>query len=369
MLPPPDPNQHDVAFVSGEWAEANDRLYYANGIADTALYNGSLTDATLVSIDPASAEITNESVWSPFVAPEPAHIVYFSNPLPFAFTPYFNLDDPTLNLDPGYLAALEQFKSIVFGSFAYGHAFLVLQGLAEPLVRFDVLADEVPSVFINFEIPRRNVKALEAVLDLPDGFKLARSKVVPNQPARYLLTLNVYQSPDALTGLPSLRAEWSVYARDRNDPTADGHYFVVIDVSSSTPSLDPFNLFTPPSPFEYVNDGGVLDADIQYPDGTDKFAFTFAMPSDDAPSVRLHREWILANDRIYWRNGVHDLLLYNGSLLDADVTEVDPNSVTIDDQTPWLQYVDPKPSKVLVFRGPIQFVLRPWFNIEEMCVP
>jgi len=57
------------------------------------------------------------------------------------------------------------------------------------------------------------------------------------------------------------------------------------------------------------------------------------MPPADAPSVRLHEPWILANDRIYWRNGVYDMLFYNGLLLDADAAEVDPKSVVIDDRT------------------------------------
>jgi hypothetical protein len=352
--------------ASYAWAEANDYLYYANGVADTALYNGMLTDAALVAINPGTASINNASLWAPFIAAQPSHIVYFSAPLEFAFTPYFNLNDPTLKLDPAYVGALQQFRTFTFGAFSYGHAFLVLQGLEEPILRFDVLADNVPSVFINFNIPRDKVKALEAYLDLPDGIKLAQSKMTPRQPARYLLTLNVYESPDALTGQPALRAEWSVYVKDRNDPSAKGPYLMVVDVDSNSPSLDPYNLFTPPTGFAYANVAGRLEGTIRYQDNTEKFSFAFGMPPAGAPSVRLHEPWILANDRIYWRNGVYDMLFYNGLLLDADVVEVDPKSVVIDDRTVWSRFIDPIPTQVAVFRKPLQFVLHPWYNVEEL---
>jgi hypothetical protein len=234
----PAPGSADPKRASYAWAEANDYLYYPNGVADTALYNGMLTDAALVSIDPGTATINNTSMWAGFVSARPSHIVYFSKPLEFAFTPYFNLNDPTLKLDPAYVGALQQFRTFTFGAFSYGHAFLVLQGLAEPILRFDVLADRVPSICINFNIPKDKVKALEAYLNLPDRFKLAQSKMTPKQPARYLLTVNIYESPDALTGQPAFRAEWSVYVTDRKDPSAKGPYLMVVDLDSSSPSLD-----------------------------------------------------------------------------------------------------------------------------------
>ena len=362
----PAPGTANSQRVSYAWAEANDYLYYANGVADNALYNGMLTDAALVSIDPATASIDNDSIWKDFISAQPSHIVYFSEPLEFAFTPYFNLNDPTLELDPAYVGALQQFKSFTFGAFSYGHAFQVLQGLAEPLLRFDVLADNVPSIFIHFNIPQNKAKALEDYLDLPAGFKLAKSKMTPKQPARYLLTLNIYESPDALTGQRAFRAEWSVYVKDLNDPSAKGPYLMVVDLDSSSPSLDPYNLFTPATGFTYANTAGRLEGAIEYLNQSAKFSFAFGMPPADAPSVKLHEPWILANDRIYWRNGVYDMLFYNGLLLDADAVEVDPRSVVINNRTSWSSFIDPTPTQVVVFRTPLQFVLHPWYNVEEL---
>jgi hypothetical protein len=141
---------------------------------------------------------------------------------------------------------------------------------------------------------------------------------------------------------------------------------MVVDVDSNSPSLDPYNLFTPPTGFAYANVSGRLEGSIQYLDTTGKFSFAFGMPPANAPSVKLHEPWILANDRIYWRNGVYDMLFYNGLLLDADVAEVDPGSVVIDDRTVWAGFIDPAPTQVLVFRNPLKFVLHPWYNVEEL---
>jgi len=367
----PAPGDEKTVRVGRPWAQANDALYWVNGLADTALYNGVLTDASLISIDPSDAAVHNASPWAAFIANAPANILLFSEPLEFAFTPYFNLSDPALGLPYDYTYALRQFSNYTFGAFSYGHAFLVLQGLEEPLLRFDISTDRVPSIFINFSIPNEKAKAFESALRLPANLKLAKGKATTRQPARYLLSLNIYESPDILTGERVYRAEWSTYVKDRNDPGADGYFFMVVDVDSNGASLNPVDLFTPPTAFDYRLQNGRITADIKRTAGDgsveDKFYVDFAMPAAGAPVVPLHEQWVLANDRVYWGNGVYDLLFYNGSLLEADVVEADPRSLVIRDHTPWASFVDATPAQVLVFRKPLQFVLHPWYNVEELC--
>ena len=357
--------------VGRTWAMANDALYWVNGVADTALYNGALTDASPISVDPAGVTVQNASPWAAFIAKKPSNIFLFSKPLEFAFTPYFNLSDPALGLPDLYIGALKGFKSFTFGAFSYGHAFLVLQGAEEPLVRFDITTDRVPSIFINFSIPNEKAGAFEAALGLPKNLMLTRSMATPRQPARYLLSLNIYESPDVLTGQRGYRAEWSTYVKDRNDPVSDRYYFFVVDVNSSTASLNPVDLFTPPTTMDYDVQGDRLVVDIKRTaaDGSlsDKFYVDLGLPAPNAPVVRLHEPWLLANDRVYWRNGVYDLVSYNGALLAGDVVEADPKSLVINDQTTWSQFVDATPAQVLVFRKPLQFVLHPWYNAEELC--
>jgi len=362
------PASGKIVTVGQPWAEANDALYYDNGIADTALYNGNLTDAELLAINPKKVQISNSSFWSPFIEDKPDHVLLYQEPLKFAFTPYFNLNDP-LGLPSFYTDALQIFKNFTFGIFSHGHAFQVLAGQEEPLLRFDVLDDRVPSIFINFNIPSKKASALESLLDLPPGFKLARSRMTEGRPAQYLLSLNIYETVNVLTGERENRAEWSVYVEDRGDPTASGRYLMVVDVNSDAPSLNPYDGSTLPTQFEYEAQGGILIADIKTDLGgqVDKFFVEFDMPSAGAPAVSLRKDWILANDRIYWRNGIYDRLLYNGLLLDAKVVEVNPESAAIDDNTIWAEFVDETPVQIAVFRNPLEFVIRPWYNAEELC--
>ena len=363
------PASGKIVKVGQPWAEANDALYYDNGIADTALYDGNLTDAGLLSVNPDKVQISsNSSFWSAFIDDEPDNVLFYLQPLKLAFTPYFNLND-TQGLPPFYPGALQLFKNFTFGIFSHGHALQVLAGQAEPLVRFDVLDDRVPSIFVNFNIPRDKVRGLESLLALPPGFRLARSRMTHGRPAQYLLSLNIYETVNVLTGQRENRAEWSVYVEDGNDPTASGRYLMVIDVDSNAPSLNPYDGPTPPTQFDYDNQAGSLSAHIKTDLGGqfDKFLIEFDMPSAGAPAVSLREDWILANDRIYWRNGIYDRLLYNGLLLDADVVEVNPESAAIDDNTMWAEFVDEIPVQIAVFRNPLQFVIRPWYNAEELC--
>jgi len=358
-----------TVLVGQPWAEANDALYWINGVADTARYNGNLTDSPMLSINPNQVRLSNDSPWSAFVPEKPTHVLLFQQPLEFAFTPYFNLLDPSLGLPEWYVTALQGFSNGTFGGISFGHAFLVSLGLAEPLLSFNVNDADVPSIFINFNIPQKSVKALEAELNLPDGLKLVRSRMTGDQPFKYMLTLNIYETPDILTGLPVFRAEWSVYVWDENDASSKGPYLMVVGVESSGPSLNPVEGFTPPSwVFTYsLNPGEPLVANIVGLSGS--FNLSFEMPGPLEANVELERDWILANDRVYWRNGVYDRLLYNGLLLDANVVEVNPRSAVIDDQTIWARFVDKTPLQIAVFRNPLEFVINPWFNVEELCPP
>lgn len=365
------PGSGKTVKIGRPWAMANDALYWLNGVADKALYNGGLIDASPTSIDPAGVSLQNASPWAAFIAKKPSNVFMFSQPLEFAFTPYFNLSDPALGLPAEYTEPLKQFKSFTFGAFSYGHAFQVLQGVEEPLVRFDITTDRVPSIFINFSVPNEKAVAFAQALQLPSNLMLVRSQATPRQPARYLLSLNIYESPDVLTGQRSYRAEWSTYVKDRADPDSGKHYFFVVDVDSSSASLNPVDLFTPPTAMDYRVQGDRLVADIKRTaaDGSlsNKFYVDLGLPAANAPAVRLHEPWVLANDRVYWRNGVYDLTFYNGALLAADVVEADPKSLVIQDHTTWSQFVDATPAQVLVFRKPLQFVLHPWYNVEELC--
>ena len=80
---------------------------------------------------------------------------------------------------------------------------------------------------------------------------------------------------------------------------------------------------------------------------------------------------IATNDLIYWRNGICDRAYYGGDLLDLNMISIDLDTVSIHDETPWAEFVDPyAPNNglehVLVFQNEVDFAIMPWWNLGEM---
>jgi hypothetical protein len=53
--------------------------------------------------------------------------------------------------------------------------------------------------------------------------------------------------------------------------------------------------------------------------------------------------------------------------MSAHVTEIDPSTVAIVDNSLWANYVDKIPLQLAVIGNPLQFVINPWYNAEELC--
>jgi hypothetical protein len=345
--------------ASQAWAEANDFIYWQNGVADKAFYDSSVTRDRWLSIDPSQVAIEDGSRWAEFVDAEPVHVLYSDVPLRFALSPWFNAGDPALALDPGQRAMLLAVKAQVYSGLGQQRGYLVSLGQAEALVDFTVV-DAVPAYFINFEVPRSRVAALVDAIGMPAGLELAELSIVRGERPAYFLSLNVYQAAGVAAGM---RAEWSVYVREVASPSKV--YFMAIDVASSVPSFNVVDLATPPAPvFENTLEQSQITTSIVGASGS--FAVTFMVPGDHAHPVRLSPTWLAANDRVYWTNGVYDKLYYNGSVVDAEVAEVCLASVDIYDDTPWRRFVRPQPAHVLVFRNAQEYLLHPWFNLEEL---
>ncbi|MCP4178721.1 MAG: hypothetical protein GY756_13230 [bacterium] len=74
----------------------------------------------------------------------------------------------------------------------------------------------------------------------------------------------------------------------------------------------------------------------------------------------------MANDYIYWTNGINDRAFYNGSLLNARMVSIPSNSVQINDSTKWAEYIEPVPVSTFIFEESFEFVISPWWNLEDM---
>ena len=77
------------------------------------------------------------------------------------------------------------------------------------------------------------------------------------------------------------------------------------------------------------------------------------------------REWVTANDFIYWLNGVNDRIFHNSTSHSAPLISIDLADVALDDDSEWAPFVDPVPGHVLVYLDKIQFMIGPWWNVTE----
>jgi hypothetical protein len=83
----------------------------------------------------------------------------------------------------------------------------------------------------------------------------------------------------------------------------------------------------------------------------------------DRHPVTPTREWVAANDFIYWLNGVNDRTFHNSTSYRAPLISVDLADVTLQDDTEWAPFVDPVPGHVLVYLDKLQFMIGPWWNV------
>lgn len=76
-----------------EWIEANDYIYWRNGICDRTFYDAGLANARTRQIDPAKVSIEDQTRWGGLVDPTPRSVLLFEGAIEFAMSPWWNLDE------------------------------------------------------------------------------------------------------------------------------------------------------------------------------------------------------------------------------------------------------------------------------------
>lgn len=270
---------------------------------------------------------------------------------------------------PNDPSTLQYVKRTVYGQQAQADAYNVGLGTEHPIVEFSVV-DSPPSIFVNWPIPDAQAAAFAAFIGLKPGFTLAKVKILEDDPTpRYWLSLNVYRVSGITNGL---RAEWSTYVDDGTGVPR----FMIVRARAAEGSIDPIGPLAPPEPFQHalgVDD--VITTDMKKTvivDGNpvltpdNLFNSTIDLPAvGDRDYVLPDKEWVAANDFIYWMNGVNDRTFYNSSAHSASLISVDLADVTVDDDSDWAPYLEPVPAHVLVYLDAIQFAIAPWWNVTE----
>lgn len=75
------------------WIEANDYIYWLNGVCDRTFYDSGLANARATRLDPADVKVEDLSSWGRFIEPEPRHVIVFEGEIEFAMSPWWNIDE------------------------------------------------------------------------------------------------------------------------------------------------------------------------------------------------------------------------------------------------------------------------------------
>jgi len=244
-------------------------------------------------------------------------------------------------------------KRFLYSQLAQRDAFGIARGRTKPLVHFIVEADP-PSVYYNFEIPAERAAELERELALPHP--ITPIACLEGETPFHCLKLNMSR----VSGLDNgIRAEWSVYVSDAGGTPR----YLVVEAQADSGSIDPVRLLTRGTECTHTCSEALLESRVRDESGG-HFSARLTSPLQGQRAVST-REWVEANDYIYWRNGVCDRTFYDSGLANSRTHLIDPARVETSDDTAWARWVNPEPRHVLVYEHAIEFAMSPWWNIRD----
>ncbi len=230
-------------------------------------------------------------------------------------------------------------------------------GKEQPLIKFTV-EKTPPSTYWVFKIKPAMIEALAQHIGMPTGFSLSPIKCLESDAPEYLMVVNTYRVSGLVNGL---RAEWSVFVRDGNDQLC----YMIVDGQSSKTSMDPINIITKSSKVMHEMENGEIHTGIEDEDNVFKSTISLV---DAAPFVTVSREWVSANDHIYWSNGISDRTFYDAGLANARQRRIDNANLTMTNDTIWGSFLEQEPLHTLVMEDAIELVITPWENVDRVRV-
>ncbi len=249
-------------------------------------------------------------------------------------------------------------KRFIYSQLYLREAVYIILGWSRPFVRFKVEATP-PSIYFNFALTPEAVERLEAELALPHP--LAPIRCLEGEEPFHCLTLNVYRVSGLVNGI---RAEWSLYIQE---PSTGKTRYLVVEARADSGSMDPVAIVTRAGEASHELSDSGLTSEIVAADGA-RFVSRCHKPEGGQPA-RVAPEWVEANDRIYWLNGICDRTFYDAGLAQPRARQLELAQVEIDDRTRFRGWVEPTPRHVIVFEDAIEFAMSPWWNVDELGGP
>ncbi|MFT6275733.1 MAG: hypothetical protein ACJAZ0_001833 [Halioglobus sp.] len=81
---------HPMTQAATQWIEANDYIYWRNGICDRTSYNASVFNGKVRSVPPGDLTMSDETHWARFVE-QPRNVLRYDGALEFVVSPWFNI--------------------------------------------------------------------------------------------------------------------------------------------------------------------------------------------------------------------------------------------------------------------------------------
>ena len=78
--------------IAGEWVEANDYIYWRNGVCDRVFYDAGMANSRAKNVPDPAVTIEDHTHWAPFIEPRPRHTLVFEAPMEFILVPWRNLE-------------------------------------------------------------------------------------------------------------------------------------------------------------------------------------------------------------------------------------------------------------------------------------
>lgn len=239
----------------------------------------------------------------------------------------------------------------------------VIEGGNNPWLNFTVDADP-SSIYISYEFAGATERAAFEAAHLPPGFTLEPIRVLESDTPKYILILNIYQSSGGL--VTGARAEWSAFV---TDPDTGVPRYLVVQAAAAAISADSVNLLTNPEPVTHELTPTSIDSYVGIVDEVTEIESTYFQSSIVWPQVPqtlapFAREFAVANDFIYWGNAVADHTLFNASVHNRPGVLISNSDITITDNSPWAAFVNPAPIHTVVYTGPLDIVISPWWNFD-----
>lgn len=86
------PDTEPDTLPTHQWVEANDLIYWTNGVCDRVYYDAGFYNTPMWNVTPGSIGLEDTTEWAEWLEPEPAHVLICSDSLDLVMSPWWNLE-------------------------------------------------------------------------------------------------------------------------------------------------------------------------------------------------------------------------------------------------------------------------------------